>query len=48
MKLKSMLRGQSITEYALVLAALAVVVYVGYAAMGSQIGSLLGIVDSQL
>jgi hypothetical protein len=45
MKLKSMLRGQTLPEYALILA---VVVYVGYAAMGGQIGSLLGIVDSQL
>jgi hypothetical protein len=39
---------QTLAEYCLLFAALAVVVYVGYAAMGGQIGSLLGIVDSQL
>ena len=41
-------RGQTMTEYALILAAVAVVVYVGYQTMGSDIGSLLGYVDSNL
>jgi Flp pilus assembly pilin Flp len=41
-------RGQTMTEYALILAAVAVVVYVGYQTMGSDISSLLGYVDSNL
>jgi len=41
-------RGQTMTEYALILAAVAVVVYVGYQTMGTDIGSLLGTVDTQL
>ena len=41
-------RGQTMTEYALILAAVAVVVYVGYTAMGTSIMSLLGKVDAQL
>ena len=36
----SKLRGQTMTEYALILAAIAVVVYGAYAAMGNNIGSL--------
>jgi Flp pilus assembly pilin Flp len=41
-------RGQTMTEYALILAAVAVVVFVGYQTMGTTIGSLLTNVDSQL
>ena len=41
-------RGQTMTEYALILAAVAVVVVVGYQTMGSTITSLLTNVDSQL
>jgi Flp pilus assembly pilin Flp len=41
-------RGQTMTEYALILAAVAVVVVVGYQTMGSTITTLLGSVDSQL
>jgi Flp pilus assembly pilin Flp len=41
-------RGQTMTEYALILAAVAVVVYVGYQTMGTDIGTLLGKVDAQL
>ncbi|MGB8413684.1 MAG: Flp family type IVb pilin [Candidatus Binatus sp.] len=41
-------RGQTMTEYALILAAVAVVVYVGYETMGSSIQSLLSNVDTQL
>ncbi|MGD0670450.1 MAG: Flp family type IVb pilin [Candidatus Binatus sp.] len=47
-KVREYQRGQTMTEYALILAAVAVVVYVGYQTMGSDIGSLLGRVDSQL
>ena len=41
-------RGQTMTEYALILAAVAVVVVVGYRTMGTTISSLLTSVDSQL
>jgi Flp pilus assembly pilin Flp len=41
-------RGQTMTEYALILAAIAVVVYGAYAAMGNNIGSLANGVDSAL
>jgi Flp pilus assembly pilin Flp len=41
-------RGQTMTEYALILAAIAVVVYGVYAAMGNNIGSLANGVDSAL
>jgi Flp pilus assembly pilin Flp len=41
-------RGQTMTEYALILAAIAVVVYGVYAAMGNNIGSLASGVDSTL
>ena len=41
-------RGQTMTEYALILAAVAVVVFVGYQTMGTTIGSLLTTVDGSL
>jgi Flp pilus assembly pilin Flp len=41
-------RGQTMTEYALILAAVAVVVYLGYKTMGSNITTVLSSVDSQL
>jgi Flp pilus assembly pilin Flp len=41
-------RGQTMTEYALILAAVAVVVFVGYQTMGTTIGSLLTNVDTKL
>jgi Flp pilus assembly pilin Flp len=41
-------RGQTMTEYALILAAVAVVVYAGYKTMGTSITSLLSSVDSNL
>jgi Flp pilus assembly pilin Flp len=40
--------GQTMTEYALILAAVAVVVYDAYALMGNNIGSLASGVDSAL
>lgn len=41
-------RGQTMTEYALILSAVAVVVFVGYQAMGTTINGLLTSVDTQL
>jgi Flp pilus assembly pilin Flp len=41
-------RGQTMTEYALILAAVAVVVFVGYQTMGTTIQNLLNSVDSSL
>lgn len=42
------LRGQTMTEYALILAAIAVVVYGTYVVLGNSIGSLASGVDSAL
>ena len=42
------LRGQTMTEYALILAAVAVVVYGAYQVMGNSIASLASGVDSAL
>ena len=41
-------RGQTMTEYALILAAIAVVVYGTYRALGNNIGTLASGVDSAL
>jgi Flp pilus assembly pilin Flp len=41
-------RGQTMTEYALILAAIAVAVYGTYAVLGNNIGSLASGVDSSL
>jgi Flp pilus assembly pilin Flp len=41
-------RGQTMAEYALILAAVAVVVFVGYQTMGTTITTLLSTVDSSL
>ena len=41
-------RAQTMTEYALILAAIAIVVYGAYATMGNNIGSLANGVDSSL
>ncbi len=41
-------KGQTMTEYALILSAVAVVVFIGYQTMGTQIQTLLNSVDSQL
>jgi Flp pilus assembly pilin Flp len=41
-------RGQTMTEYALILSAVAVVVFVGYQTMGTDIGNLLTSVDGKL
>jgi Flp pilus assembly pilin Flp len=47
-KVREASRGQTMTEYALILSAVAVVVFIGYQTMGSDIGSLLTGVDGQL
>ena len=41
-------RGQTMTEYALILSAVAVVVYGGYKTMGTTITALLSSVDTNL
>jgi Flp pilus assembly pilin Flp len=41
-------KGQTMTEYALILSAVAVVVYIGYQAMGGDITTLLNAIDGQL
>jgi len=47
-KLNEYRRGQTMTEYALILSAVAVVVFIGYQTMGTTIGSLLTSVDGSL
>jgi len=41
-------KGQTMTEYALILAAVAIVVFVTYEVMGQDIGSLVNKIDSSL
>jgi Flp pilus assembly pilin Flp len=41
-------RGQTMAEYALILAAVAVVVFVGYQTMGTTITTMLTTVDGKL
>lgn len=41
-------RGQTMTEYALILSAVAVVVYAGYQTMGTSITTLLTSIDGNL
>jgi Flp pilus assembly pilin Flp len=41
-------KGQTMTEYALILSAVAVVVYIGYQTMGTSITGLLTSVDGNL
>jgi Flp pilus assembly pilin Flp len=41
-------RGQTMTEYALILAAVAVVVFVTYEVMGQDINSLVNSIDKSL
>lgn len=43
-----LMRGQSMTEYALILAAVAIVVYATYETMGGDIGVLASQIDSKL
>src|SRR5579875_2649277 len=41
-------KGQTMTEYALILSAVAIVVFVGYQTMGTDINTLLSSIDAQL
>lgn len=45
---KTLSKGQTMTEYALILAAVAVVVFVTYEVMGQQINNLVNFIDSDL
>ena len=47
-RLRESNRGQTMAEYALILAAVAVVVFVGYQTMGTTITTLLTSVDGKL
>lgn len=47
-KAREVSRGQTMTEYALILSAVAVVVFLGYQTMGGDIGTLLTNVDGKL
>ena len=47
-KVRECQRGQTMAEYALIMAAVAVVVFVGYQTMGTTMTTLLGSVDSKL
>jgi Flp pilus assembly pilin Flp len=48
LKVREYQRGQTMAEYALILAAVAVVVFAGYQTMGGTITTLLATVDSKL
>jgi Flp pilus assembly pilin Flp len=45
---KRLSKGQTMTEYALILAAVAVVVFVTYEIMGQKINTLVNFIDSDL
>ena len=45
---KGLSKGQTMTEYALILAAVAVVVFVTYELMGQQINNLVNFIDTDL
>ncbi|HJU29641.1 MAG TPA: Flp family type IVb pilin [Candidatus Binataceae bacterium] len=47
-KAQELRRGQTMTEYALILAAIAIVVFVTYEVMGQDIGTLVNKVNSAL
>jgi Flp pilus assembly pilin Flp len=45
---KGLTKGQTMTEYALIMAAVAVVVFITYETMGQDIGSLVNNVNTDL
>ena len=47
-KLRNLRRGQTMTEYALILAAIAVVVFISYQVMGQSINTMVNKVNSSL
>jgi len=48
MKTRQQLRGQTMTEYAMILAAVAIVVFVTYQLMGQDVSSMVNNVDTAL
>ena len=48
LKVREMRRGQTMTEYALIMAAVAIVVFATYQLMGQDIGSMVNKVNSDL
>ncbi|HYA35153.1 MAG TPA: Flp family type IVb pilin [Candidatus Binataceae bacterium] len=48
LRLREWSRGQTMTEYALILSAVAIVVFVGYQTMGQTIKQLITNVDAQI
>jgi Flp pilus assembly pilin Flp len=46
--LRNDLKAQTMTEYALILAAVAIVVYITYQVMGQDIGSMVNTIDNGL
>jgi Flp pilus assembly pilin Flp len=47
-KIRNLRRGQTMTEYALILAAIAVVVFISYQVMGQSIDTMVNKVNSSL
>jgi Flp pilus assembly pilin Flp len=47
-KVREHRKGQTMTEYALIMAAVAIVVYITYEIMGQDIGKLVNNIDSAL
>lgn len=47
-RFRHFMRGQTMTEYALILAAVAIVVYATYQVMGNDIGSLVNKINTAL
>ena len=47
-KTRGRTRGQTMTEYALILAAVAIVAYITYQVMGQDIGSMVSTIDNAL
>ncbi len=47
-RVQNLRRGQTMTEYALILAAIAVVVFITYQAMGNSINTMVNKVNSSL
>jgi Flp pilus assembly pilin Flp len=45
---KGLSKGQTMTEYALIMAAVAIVVFITYETMGQDIGSLVNTVNTDL
>jgi len=45
---KALSKGQTMTEYALIMAAVAVVVFITYETMGQDIGSLVNSINTDL